>query len=395
MQRKIRRNIDRKREHAILSASGAHRWLKCTPSALLEEKYPDTQSESASEGTFAHALGELKLREQLCQISETQYMDKIAEMQKDPFWSNALVEYVDEYVDYVLEQYNEALTHDDEAALLLEQSLDFSEYVPQGFGRGDAVIMSDGTMQIIDLKYGRNVAVRAEGNPQLRLYALGAIAELSCIYDIDSVVTSIVQPRNGGISAEFLTLQDLQAWGESIKPIAQKAIKGEGEIVPGAHCRFCKAAPRCRAMREQVESVAKVTKPSAEMTDDEIAEVLEKAEGIISWLHKVQDYALKEARDNGQKWPGFKLVEGRSNRKYSDEEAIANVLSAEGYNEGQIYKPSSLIGMTDMQNLLGKKNFDELLGEYIVKPPGKPTLVPQSDKRPEWNSPDSDFEDLG
>lgn len=395
MQRKIQRNIERKREHAILSASGAHRWLKCTPSARLEEKYPDTQSESASEGTFAHSLGELKLRLSLHEVSAQKFNEQIAEMQKDPFWSNSLVEYVDEYVDYVLEQYNEALTHDKEAALLLEQRLDFSEYVPQGFGRGDAVIMSDGTMQIIDLKYGRNVAVRAENNPQLRLYALGAVTELSCIYDIDSVAISIVQPRNGGISAEFLTLQDLQAWGESIKPIAQKAIKGEGEIVPGVHCKFCKAAPRCKAMREQVESVAKVTKSSAEMADDEIAEVLEKAEGIISWLHKVQDYALTEARDNGQKWPGFKLVEGRSNRKYSDEEAVASALADEGYRSEQIFKPMALIGITDMQRLLGKKNFDSLLSDYIIKPPGKPTLVPESDKRPEWNSPDSDFEDLG
>lgn len=384
------------REHAILSASGAHRWLNCTPSARLEENYPDTQSESANEGTFAHTLGELRLRMDLQQISEDDFKKQIAKMKKDAFWSNALVEYVDEYVDYVVEQYNEALTRDKEAALLLEQRLDFSDYVPQGFGRGDAVIVADGTMQIIDLKYGKNVAVRAENNPQLRLYALGAIAELSCIYDIDSVAISIVQPRNGGISAEFLTLQDLQAWGESIKPIAQKAIKGEGELTPGEHCRFCKAAVRCRAIKNQVAEVEKIMEESVDtrLTDTEVSEVLTKAENIISWLHKVQDYALTEARDNGYKWPGFKLVEGRSNRKYSDETKVAAALMVQNYTPDQFYKPQALIGITDMQKLLGKKEFERILDKYIIKPPGKPTLVPESDKRPEWNSPDSDFEDL-
>lgn len=390
----MRRKRRKQREHAILSASGAHRWPYCTPSARLEEKYPDTQSPSASEGTFAHALAEMRLRMDLGQLTETQFKKQLAQMQENEFWSNALVEYVDEYVDYVIEQYNEALAIDRGAALLLEQHLDFSRYVPEGFGRGDTVILYDGHVEIVDLKYGRNVPVRAENNPQLRLYALGAIEELSCLYDVATVTMTIVQPRNGGISTETISAAELAEWGNKIRVLAEKAWRGEGELVPGDYCRFCKAAPRCRAMQEVAMSVD-TEKDVKELSDAEVAAVLEKADSIISWLHKVQDFALMQARDNGQKWPGYKLVEGRSVRKYNNEKEIAKLLFQQGYKREQVYKPDALIGVSDMQRLLGKNQFADLLGNYLIKPPGKPTLVPESDKRPEWNSPEFDFDDLG
>lgn len=386
MRRKIARNIT-KREHALLSASGAHRWSVCTPSAMMEDKYPDTQSESASEGTYAHAMAELELRAMMEEVVGDDYCQQWAELKKSEFYSKALVDYVDEYVSYVTESYNEALVMDTGAALLLEQHLDFSPWVPEGFGRGDAIIVSDDRLHIIDLKYGRNVPVSAENNPQLRLYALGAYNELYWLYLFKEVTMSIVQPRNGGITTETLSLNELLKWGQQIRDIAKVAIKGEGELVPGEHCRFCKAAPRCRKLQEEVMSID----TKKELTDSEVSDVLAKADVLISWLHKVQDYALTEARDNGHRWPGFKLVEGRSNRKYSDEEQVAKRLLKEGLTAEQIYKPRSLVGVTDMQKLLGKRKFDGVLSEYLIKPPGKPTLVPESDKRPEWNSPEEDF----
>ena len=382
------------REHAILSASGAHRWMVCTPSARLEEHYPDTHSESASEGTFAHAFAELLLDELMKKIDIVSYKRKYKQMAKDQFWSKSLEEYVNEYVSYVVECYEESLQADEGAALLTEQRLDFSQWVPQGFGRGDAVIIADGTMHVIDLKYGKNVAVRAENNPQLRLYALGAYAELSCLYNIDTVQMSIVQPRNGGISVEVLSVEKLLEWGNTVKTIAEVAIRGEGELVAGEHCRFCKAAVRCKKMAEKMEKVKSTALSPDELTDDELAAILGEAENVLSWLHKVQDYALTEARDNGKKWPGFKLVEGRSNRIYTDEEAVAKTLIGADYTEEDIYKPRSLKGITDMQKLLGKKNFDSLLDGLVAKPQGKPALVPESDKRPEWHATVDEFEDL-
>lgn len=380
-------------EHAILSASSAHRWLKCTPSALLEAKYPDTQSESAAEGTFAHAWAELQLKKALKQITALEYKRAEKQMMADQFYSQSLADYVDEYVSYVLECYMEAQETDPGAALLLEQHLDYSEWVPGGFGRGDAVIVADRNLHIIDLKYGKNVPVTAKDNPQLRLYALGAYHTLSVLYDTYHIKASIVQPRNGGISSEEMTLLDLVIWGQKIRGIAEIAIQGEGELVPGEHCRFCKAAPRCPKQAALFEEVqASVTNEPNELTDQELADILQRADAVISWLHKVQEYALTEARDNGRKWPGFKLVEGRSNRVYTDESQAAVRLTEAGYKTEDIYKPITLKGITDIQKLLGKKKFTELLDDLIAKPQGKPALVPEDDKRPEWNSAADDFE---
>ena len=380
-------------EHAVCSASSSHRWLACPPSARLEQKYPDTTSTSANEGTFAHAWAELSLRRFLKQMPETEYVEKRKELSADKFFSNELVEYVDEYVDTVVEKYNEARVRDKGAALLLEQHVDFSCWVPQGFGRSDAVILADGLMEVIDLKYGRNVRVSAEDNPQLRLYALGAYNELSVLYDIDTVAMTIVQPRNGGESSETLTVETLLKWGEAIKPIAKLAYEGKGEFHAGEHCRFCKAAPRCRKLAEyQAVLLKQEDKQPAELTDEEVADILRRADGFTSWLNHLKEYALEEARDNGRKWPGFKLVEGRSTNHYTDEAQVAETLMQAGFED--IYKPQELIGITAMKKLLGAKKFKSLLSDYLVKPQGKPTLVPDTDARPELNSVEEDFAEI-
>ncbi|MBR4695250.1 MAG: DUF2800 domain-containing protein [Selenomonadaceae bacterium] len=380
-------------EHAVVSPSAAHRWMECTPSARLEQQFPDTRSESAAEGTFAHAWAEMELKE-FIKDSRT-YKDDKAQLMKNDFWSPALEEYVEEYINEVIHRYLNARDRDSAAVLLLEQKLDLREWVPDGFGRGDAVIVSDGTMEILDLKYGRNVPVTAVGNPQLRLYALGAYRELSCVYDIDRVRMTIVQPRNGGISSEELTSDGLLIWGESVKPLAEKAFKGEGDFVPGEHCRFCRAQNRCRALAEyEMEIAKKQFDDMSLLTDDEISDILEKAEGLVSWVNGITAYALREAVENGRKWPGWKLVEGRSNRKLKDENEARKILEKAGYTEEQIMKPREIKGFTDLEKLTGKKKLDALLKDVILKPPGKPKLAPESDKRPEWNSAKADFDDL-
>lgn len=382
-------------EHAVCSPSAAHRWMHCTPSARLEQKYPDTTSESASEGTFAHAWAELQLRLFLNQITQDDYVKRRKEMIDNEFYSKALKDYTEEYVDIVISKYNAAKARDKGAALLLEQHVDFTEWVPEGYGRSDAIVLADGLMEVIDFKYGRNVQVVAQNNPQLRLYALGAYAELACIYDIDTTVLTIVQPRNGGESSETLRHENLLAWGDSIKPVAKLAYEGKGKVKPGDYCRFCKAASKCRELAEYQMSITEhMPQQTKELTDEEIADILQRADGFISWLNGVKDYALAEACDHGHKWPGMKLVEGRSCQKYTDETEVAYMLNHEGYDDDLIYKPESLIGITAMEKLLGPKKFKSLMSEYLIKPPGKPTLVPDSDKRPEWNSPENDFEDI-
>lgn len=380
--------------HAILSPSSAHRWLECPPSAVLESKFPDRRSESAQEGTFAHKWAEVQLRHFLGQDpSETVFDKTISEMKNDDFYNPGLENYVDEYVDVVTNKFMEAQERDRGADLLLEQRLDFQKWVPNGFGHGDAVILADGTMEIIDLKYGRNVKVEAQNNPQLRLYALGAYQELCYLYDIDHVAMTIVQPRNGGESSETLSVNELLAWGDSIKPIAEIAIKGGGEFKAGEHCQFCRAAERCKKLAEYQMEIAKHDfKDPDLLSDEDIAEILSKVDGLVSWASSVKKFALKEAVQNNRKWPGWKLVEGKSCRTITDEEKAAGYLTKAGYADNQIWKPKELYGLTALEKLVGKKKLADLLEPVIAKPPGKPTLAPESDKRPEWNSASEDFE---
>jgi hypothetical protein len=375
------------RKHAILSASGAYRWLACPPSARLEEQFEETTSTYAEEGTLAHALAELVLRYSLNQIDTKTYDEQTQELMKSEFYSTSMLDYIETYTSIVTEKINDAWARSADAVVLLEQRLDFSDWVPEGFGTGDVVIISDGVLEIIDLKYGKGVPVSAEDNAQMRLYALGALATFDSLYDIKTVRMTIVQPRLDSVSSDEIPAEMLYWWADTeLAHRAQLAWDGQGEFQAGEHCRFCRARYTCRARAEANLELAKMEFKKPELlTDEEIGEVLKQADELKAWVSDVFDYALVQARDHGKKFKGWKLVEGRSVRKYADEEAVAKTLLEAGYKEEQIYE-KKLWGITAMEKLLGKTKFGELLKGLVVKPAGKPTLVPETDKRPEINS---------
>lgn len=385
-------------KHALLSPSSAHRWLVCTPSARLESQYPDSAGESAKEGTFAHKLAELALQRDLKTIGDMKYQQEVKALKSGKsrfgdYYTRDMDEYVGEYVDLVIQKFEDAKEKDTEAALLLEQSLDFSDWVPEGFGRGDAIVIADGTLEIIDLKYGRNTPVAAANNPQIRLYGLGAYNTFGAIYDIETVCLTIMQPRNGGESSEVLSVGDLLDWAVSIQPSAQKAYEGKGDLTPGPHCQFCRAAVRCRALAAYQLDMAKYDfKDADQLTDTEVADVLARTDELVTWANKVKSYALTEAVEHDVHWPGWKLVEGRAVRKISEPDQAAEVLSVQyGHTEDEIYKPRELKTITQLEKIIGKKTLADELAGLLIKPPGKPTLVPESDKRREWNSAQNDF----
>jgi hypothetical protein len=357
--------------HAILSASSAHRWMSCTPSARLEQEFKDTTSEAAAEGSAAHALAEHKLRKAL-KMRSKKPVSKYDSDEMDVF--------TDDYVGFILEQLAQVKLQCQDPLVLIEQKLDFSRYVPEGFGTGDCLIIADGTMHIIDFKYGQGVLVEVEENPQMMLYALGALEYFDDIYDIDKVSMTIFQPRRENVSTYMVPKKTLYLWAaEILVPTAKIAFEGAGEYVPGEHCRFCRAEVKCRARAEAKLKLAafEFALPPL-LSDEEIAEILQKLDDLVSWANVIRDYAMATAIE-GKKWPGWKIVAGRSVRRYTDEEAVAAVLKNAGYRD--IYR-QILITITETEKLLGKKKFNEVLGDYVIKPQGRPVLVPESDKRP-------------
>lgn len=382
--------------HAKLSASGAGRWLNCPPSVHLEEGFEDRESPYAEEGTLAHSLAELMINYNCGNIKKTEFNRQLKELKKNTHYSQEMLDYIEEYTREVWEFVNEAKAGCRDIQILTEQRLDFSEYVPEGFGTGDVVIISDGEIHIIDLKYGKGVEVSAQENPQLRLYGLGAISAYEMLYDFNRVKMTIIQPRLNNISSETMLVHFLKDWGRyTVKPVAELAAKGEGEYKPGNHCRFCRARATCRARAESNLELAKMEFVTPELLqDEEIGEILRKAELLAHWVKDVTDFALTEAVNRGKKWEGWKLVEGRSNRKYTDEDKVAETLKEAGYDEAALYE-KKLYGITAMEKTIGKKKFNELLSGLIEKPAGKPVLVPESDSRPEIKSTDAarkDFE---
>lgn len=376
--------------HARLSASGAHRWLNCPPSVALEGNYQDGSggSEFAREGTFAHELAELYLNLEYGHIKKKQFNSQYKILEKNEFFNIELRDHVENYVNSVVELVNESKAKCKDVIVEMEQRLDFSEWVKEGFGTGDVVVIADGTLQIIDLKFGKGVEVSAINNPQLRLYGLGAYSQYEMLYDIEKVKMTIIQPRLDNISTEELEVDELLKWAEEVKKIAEMAYKGEGEYKAGEHCKFCKAKAECRARAEENLELAKkydfVESPF--LDDIEIADILGFADRVITYFKEVQEFALNKAVNEGVKYPGFKLVEGRSNRKYSDTDQVAKRLLESGFEEDKIYKPLELKGITDITKVVGKKNFEPLLGDLIIKPAGKLTLVTVDDKRPEHES---------
>ena len=362
-------------KHAILSASGSHRWLNCTPSARLEFEFDDTGSEAAKEGTAAHALCEHKLKKALRMRSKRPVSD---------YDSDEMEEFTDAYVDFVLERYDAAKQMCADPIVLIEQRLDFSQYVPDGFGTGDCVIIGDHRLHIVDFKYGMGVLVEAEHNPQMKLYALGALNVYDGIYDISEVSMTIFQPRRENVSTWTIPTEELKDWAENeLKPKAAMAFSGEGEYVPGEWCTFCRAAIRCRARAlEKLKLAQSEFRLPPLLTDAEIEEILAILPDLTRWANEITAYATDAAVNHGKEWEGFKVVEGRSVRKYRDEVAVAEAAVNAGFKD--IYH-RSLIPLTEMQKLMGKTKFEEILGSLIYKPPGKPTLVPVTDKRTAMN----------
>jgi hypothetical protein len=391
--------------HAILSPSSASKWLACTPSARLEQQFPDTAGEAAQEGTLCHECGELLIKRHAKQVTKKLFDRKIAEIEANALYNPDMREHAENYAAFVMERYAEAQGDTVDAVLITEQKLDMTAYVPDGFGTGDAIIISDKRLEIIDLKYGKGVRVSCENNKQMMLYALGASEKFSGEqnsgqqdvepYFFPKVRMTIYQPRLDNISSFEMSLTELSEWAKTeLKTRARLAFDGEGDFCAGDHCRFCRARTRCKALADRQLEIAKYEfAESILLTDAGIADILQRADAFKTWINAIEAYALAEAINNGKKWEGFKLVEGRSVRAYLDPTQIASVLLEKGYQEGVLYT-KSLLGITALEKLITKKNFEMWLGDYVVKPQGKPTLVPESDKRMELGSAASAAEDF-
>ncbi len=385
------------RDHALLSASQAERWLNCPPSARLQEGIPDKTSEYAEEGTTAHELAEAILRRRLlpCNSEQRVRLEKrIQDIKASKYYNAEMESAIQDYIELVCERFMEAKSRSSDAVILLEERLDFSEWVPDGFGTGDVVLISDGVMEIIDLKYGKGVPVSAIGNPQMRLYALGAWSSYHWLYDIQEVRMTIVQPRLNNISTDVIAINDLIQWGENVvKPTAALAWEGKGEFKAGDHCRWCKVKGNCRARAEaNMEALKYEFQDPALLSNEEIGSILFIAEQLKTWVKDVEDYAQEQAL-KGKKIPQWKLVEGKSNRTITDPEALIARLIEAGFEKEQITE-TKLLGISKLEKVVQKKKLAELAGDLIVKPPGKPVLVPETDPRPELNSIENDFANI-
>ena len=360
--------------HSVLGASAADRWMNCTPSAQLTAGMEDEATTFAAEGTAAHALCEWKVRKALKM--------RAGRRPTPDYWTDEMEEFTDDYRDFIMDLVGQAKLTCKDPVTLIEQHLDFSCYVPDGFGTGDFLLVADRELNVVDFKYGRGVAVYADHNPQMMLYALGALNLFDCLYDIEQVTMTIFQPRLSSISTWTISAEELYKWAEEVlRPKAELAAKGEGEFISGSWCRFCKARNICRARAESFLELAKMEfQPPALLSDEEVAEVMEKADELSKWASDVMAYAQAEAIENGKHWNGYKLVEGRSTRRFIDEKKVEEAAKGAGYTD--IYN-KSLITLTAFEKLMGKDTFKEVLGSFVTKPAGKLTLVPVSDKRPE------------
>ena len=364
--------------HALLSPSASHRWLHCTAAPRLEEGIKDEGSDYAAEGTLAHAYCAMKLKNFLGLPTDGE-KEEIAALQ-EKYGTGEMAEYTDTYATIVLEKYNAARAATPDAQLLVETRLDFSDYVPEAFGTADAIIIADGTMEVIDFKYGKGVKVSAVENPQMMIYALGAYARFAFEYRIDNLRATIVQPRIDNLSEYEITVEELTAWAANVlTPAAEKAYKGEGPQTPGAWCQFCKVKNQCRSLASKCKEVVAVD-PKL-ITPEELAkDVLPMVPIVKTWISGVEDFALAQAL-SGIQLPGWKIVEGRSVRKITDTDNVAAVLTKNGYKQNDIFKPVEMRTITDLEKLVGKKQFAAMCGEWINKPQGKPTLAPEGDKR--------------
>lgn len=368
--------------HSRYPASASARWINCPGSIRLSDQCQteDNGSTYAEEGSVAHEAAEIKIR---IATDKTVKADDLKKVMKSEYWDGEMDEATDYYRDVVLERYNAAGMG---AELMVEQRVDYSDYAPHGFGTSDAVIVNDDTIEVIDLKYGKGIKVSAQGNPQMRLYALGALEIFGDLYDFQNVRYTIIQPRLDHVSAEEITVEELVAWGNNVvKPAAEAAARPDAPIRAGEHCRWCPAKAICRERAEANLALARYDFKRGDLLgDEEISDILTRADELARWVSDIQEYALAQAMD-GKEYDGWKLVEGRSVRKYADDLKVADALQAAGYDEAMLYE-RKLLGITAMEKLVGKKKLTETLGDLIIKPAGKPVLVPASDKREAINT---------
>jgi len=376
----------RPKAHAILSASKAYQWIECTPSAVINSKIKEAPSEYAAEGTKAHEIAETFLRAYLRGDEAPKFSGADA----------GIVGEVYPYVDRVIREYSELKKQNSDTLMLVETQVSFDQWVPEGFGTADIIILSGKTIYVKDLKYGKGVEVSAKDNPQIRCYALGALQEFGMLYNVDTVDVEILQPRINNYSSEVMPVEYLLNWAKKVlKPAAAKAAKGEGELTAGEHCRFCKYSAQCPQRASENTAVMKVGTPEVtSLTNDQISDLLYHAEEFSSWLKSLKDY-VTERLMAGESLMGWKLVEGRSIRRWTDTKAVEQALLNAGYDDSLIHK-RELYGITDMTRIMGgKKKLETLLGDYIEKPAGKPTLVRDTDSRPAiGNSEIHDFDEI-
>jgi len=385
--------------HALLGASSAHRWLICPPIARLEEQFKDRGSSFAEEGTAAHELAELALAKRFKLMATRSVNAKLKKFRSEnSYYDQSMEDYVEAYCDLVEERVN----HYQDAVIELEQKVDFTKWVPEGFGTSDVVVLADNTIEIVDLKYGKGVPVDAYLNPQLMLYALGAVDKYDIIYEFETVRMTIVQPRLDNVSTFEIDKEELLYWADNyVAPRAAQAWEGTGEwTITDDVVKFSKVRAQLRLRAERNFSLVDKheLKESPLLTNEEIAEILDRAPEIKKWLDHVEQYALNKALTEGEEFPGWKIVAGRSNRKISDEESLLFLLEAEGFDDDEILKPRALQAIGQLEKVVGKKKFAELACDFIVKPEGKPVLVTEKDKRPALNSMEdalNDFEGVG
>lgn len=371
------------RAHALLSASGASRWMNCTPSARLEEKFDESSTSTfAAEGTLAHEFGDVNLRFKNGEIDEKTLKAELKKLRKDKNYTDEMESEVDKYVTIVMEAFAVAKARTPDAKLLIEERVDFSHLVEKGFGTGDVCIVADGFLDVIDLKYGKGVKVDADKNPQLMLYGSGALRKFDLVYDIHTVNLVIVQPRLDHLSEWKISTEDLIEWGQKeVKPKAAKAYQGKGVQKAGDHCKWCKVKAMCATLAAKNVKLAQHDfKDPHLLTESQVLGVYKQIPMLVDWANAVGKHLLDEAV-KGKKWQGLKLVEGRSNRKWTDEKKVQEALIENLFDEKE-FTTTKLQGITAVEKLVGKSKFPTILGSLVIKPQGKPTLVPMSDKRP-------------
>ena len=374
--------MNEEKKHAVLSASSSHKWLKCTPSARLEEKFPNKTSSYMEEGTLAHEIAEFKVKSYFLEpIPKATYTRRLNKLKKEKFFDTEMLAHTDTYLEYIKGM---AMQTNTKPFIAVEQTVDYSKYVPEGFGTADCILISGETLQVIDFKYGKGVAVSAEDNPQMKLYALGVLELYKAFYSIKNIKMSIVQPRIDNISEAEITLEELLDWAENtVKSQAEKAFIGIGDFEKGEHCRFCRAKGACEFRANEnmkvVEEIKKIKESNGVLTTEEVGEMLTKTEGVDQWIKDLKEHALEELL-KGENVPGWKAVEGKSNRKIVDVEKAFEILEANGFEQAILYERKPLT-LTQLEKVVGKTKLKEAIGDYIEKPKGVPTLAKETDKR--------------